>query len=88
MLEALGVEFIDKDGFLIKKMCNAKLMKVKKIRTKSFEQLIKGIDFITLNDVTNPLLGTKGSIATFAKQNQCFCPPKVRLLVCSLQEYF
>ena len=68
MLEALGVEFIDKDGFLIKKMCNAKLMKVKKIRTKSFEQLIKGIDFITLNDVTNPLLGTKGSIATFAKQ--------------------
>lgn len=68
MLEALGVEFIDKDGFLIKKMCNAKLMKVRKVKTKAFEKLIKGIEFVTLSDVTNSLLGIKGSIATFAKQ--------------------
>ena len=68
MLEALGVEFIDKDGFLIKKMCNAKLMKVRKVKTKAFEKLIKGIEFVTLSDVTNPLLGIKGSILLLNKK--------------------
>ena len=77
MLEALGVEFIDQDGFLIKKMNNAKLMRVRKIKTKAFEKLIKGIEFITLTDVVNLLLGKKGAIMTFAsqkgaKQNQLF----------------
>ena len=43
-------------------------MKVRKVKTKAFEKLIKGIEFVTLSDVTNPLLGIKGSIATFAKQ--------------------
>lgn len=68
MLEAMGVEFLDKDGFLIREIGNTKLMHVKKINTKKFEKLIKGIEFITLSDVTNPLFGEKGSVKVFASQ--------------------
>lgn len=68
MLEALGVEFIDSDGFVIKRMNNMNIAKIRKIDTKLFKKQIKGIEFITLSDVTNPLLGENGSINVFAPQ--------------------
>lgn len=68
MLEAMGVEFLDENGFVIKKMCNANLMKVRKINWGVFKKLISKIKFITLTDVENPLLGKNGSINVFAKQ--------------------
>lgn len=68
MLEAMGVEFIDRDGFVIKKMNNLNIAKIRKIDTKKLKKLIKGIEFVTLSDVTNPLLGKNGSIAVFGPQ--------------------
>lgn len=68
MLEALGVEFIDRDGFVIKRMNNMNIAKIRKIDTKLFKKLIKKIEFVTLSDVTNPLLGENGSISVFAPQ--------------------
>lgn len=68
MLEAMGVEFIDSAGFLITKINNAKLMQIRKIRLGAFKRLIKKIEFITLTDVTNPLLGKNGAIPVFAPQ--------------------
>lgn len=68
MLEAMGVEFIDDYGFIIKNMCNASLMKVKKVNTRRFNKLIKNIEFVTLTDVENPLLGNKGAIKVFSPQ--------------------
>lgn len=68
MLEALGVEFLDRDNLVLKKMNNLNIAKIRKYNLKSFSKLIKGIEFITLSDVTNPLLGENGSIAIFAPQ--------------------
>lgn len=68
LLEAMGVEFIDANGFVLKHMNNLKLMQIKKIKTRAFKRLIKGIEFVTLTDVTNPLNGKKGCIQVFAKQ--------------------
>lgn len=68
MLEALGVEFIDRDGFVMKRMNNMNIAKIRKVDTKAFKKQIKGVEFITLSDVTNPLLGENGSISVFAPQ--------------------
>lgn len=68
MLEALGVEFFDANNFIIKKMNNVKLMQVRKVKLHTFRNLIKGIEFITLTDVNNPLIGEHGCINVFAKQ--------------------
>ena len=68
MLDAMGVEFIGRFGFKVSNLTNAKLMQVKKIKTKKFEKLIKGIEFVTLTDVENPLLGKLGTVAVFAPQ--------------------
>lgn len=68
MLEALGVEFFDEKGFIIKKMNNLKLMQVRKVNLGAFKRLIKKTQFITLTDVTNPLLGKNGTIPIFAPQ--------------------
>lgn len=68
MLDALGVEFLDKHHFLIHHLNNAKLMQIRKIKIQHFQKLIKGIEFITLTDVTNLLNGDLGCIKVFAKQ--------------------
>lgn len=68
MLEAMGVEFLDKDGFVIRNMCNANLMRVRKFNLGSFKKIIRKVKFITLTDVDNPLLGKNGSINVFARQ--------------------
>ena len=68
MLEALGVEFFDKNHFVIHQLNNTKLMQIRKIKKYYFQKLIKGIEFITLTDVINPLNGNLGCIQVFAKQ--------------------
>lgn len=68
MLKAMGVEFLDYDGYVIQKMNNASLMRVQKINMRPFKRLIKKVKFVTLTDVDNPLLGKKGSINVFARQ--------------------
>ncbi len=68
MLEALGAEFIDRDNLVIKRMNNMNISKIRKYNIKSVKKLIKGVEFTTLTDVINPLLGENGSIAVFGPQ--------------------
>lgn len=68
MLEAMGCEFIDENGFKISHMNNINLMKIRKINTKAFKHLIKGIEFVTLSDVLNPAFGEKGTVKVFSPQ--------------------
>ena len=68
MLEAMGVEFIERLGFKVTGLNNAKLMQARKLNTKKFQKLIKGIEFVTLTDVENPLLGSLGTVSVFAPQ--------------------
>lgn len=68
MLEAMGVEFLDDNGFKLTKMNNLQLLKIRKINLNSFKKLIKGIEFITLTDVENPVLGKLGTVQVFALQ--------------------
>lgn len=67
MLEALGVEF-KQDNNLLQDMCNEKLALVNNINTKALEELIEGVTFTVLSDVTNPLLGYNGATYVFSPQ--------------------
>lgn len=68
MLLALDVDFYDANGNKVLPTCNEQLKEIKTIDTNSFLNLIKGISFTTLSDVTNPLLGKKGATYVFSKQ--------------------
>lgn len=68
MLEALGVKFYDKNHQLITKLNNAKLATIDSINLDEFTNLIKNIEFVTLTDVTNPLLGKIGASYVFGAQ--------------------
>ena len=68
MLEALGVKFFDINNNLLTCLCNEKLKEVAKIELDDFNSLTKGIKFITMSDVINPLLGPKGATYVFAPQ--------------------
>lgn len=68
MLEAMGVEFLDDKGFKLTKMNNSQLMKIRKMNLNYFKKLIKGIEFVTLTDVQNPVLGELGTVRVFAPQ--------------------
>lgn len=68
MLEACGVDFLDAHHFRLSRMNHAKLMQIRKIEDKAFQKKIKGIQFVTLTDVSNCAFGEKGCIKTFAPQ--------------------
>ena len=68
MLEACGVDFLDAHCFRLSKMNHAKLMQIRKIKTKAFQKKIKHIEFVTLTDVANCAFGKTGCIKTFAPQ--------------------
>ncbi|HHU24272.1 MAG: glycerate kinase [Bacilli bacterium] len=68
MLEALGCKFYDKNRQLIKNMCGGKLDLVQSIDPSALFETIKGVEFIVLSDVTNPLLKEKGASFVYAKQ--------------------
>lgn len=68
MLEAMGVKFYDENRNLLTHLANETLSKIDYIDFDEFNKLIENISFETLTDVTNPLLGEKGSIRVFAPQ--------------------
>lgn len=67
MLEAMGVIFKSKKETL-KYLCNEKLSEIDSIEISEFNELIKGVKFTVLSDVTNPLLGENGATYVFSKQ--------------------
>ncbi len=68
MLEALGVKFYNRDNQVLNMMCNQKLKEVVDFDLSEFYELIKGIEFVVLTDVTNPLLKENGATYVFALQ--------------------
>ena len=70
MLEALGVKFLDANKQVIKHISNNRFKDIKSIDAKKFYEKInnKGIEFITLSDVSNPLLGETGATYIFSPQ--------------------
>lgn len=68
MLEALGVKFYDENNDLINHVSNAKFKKIKRIDDSLFLERISNIEFITLSDVENPLLGKTGATYIFSPQ--------------------
>lgn len=68
MLEALGAKFYDANKNLITKLNNEKLGLVEFINLKDINILFKDIEFLTLTDVTNPLLGENGAAYVYGPQ--------------------
>ena len=68
MLEALGVKFIDVNNQTINHISNGKFKEIKRIDESEFLEKIQGIEFITLSDVSNPLLGSTGATYIFSPQ--------------------
>ena len=68
MLEAMGVEFIDQKGFRVNRVANFNLLQAQKLNVRAFNRLIKGIEFVTLSDVLNPLVGDLGTVRVFSPQ--------------------
>ena len=67
LLEAMGVNFYS-HNLLLQKMNGDKLGFITDIDDVKFQKTINGIEFITLNDVKNPLLGNLGATRVFSKQ--------------------
>ena len=68
MLQALGVKFFDNKNQEIKNISNGKFKLINHIDETLFLEKIKGIEFITLSDVVNPLLGPTGATYIFSPQ--------------------
>ncbi len=66
MLQALGVNFLDRNGKAIN-VCGGNLQEIKKIDVSNF-QIPKHVKFVVACDVENPLLGENGASAVFAPQ--------------------
>ena len=68
MLEAMGVKFYDANNNLIINLCNNELKNIYRFELEEFNNLIKGIEFEVLTDVSNPLLGNTGATYVFSPQ--------------------
>lgn len=68
MLAALGCRFYDFAGNLVTNPCGADLGRIQRIDYQELEKRTKGIEFIVLRDVDNPLLGDNGAAASFSPQ--------------------
>lgn len=67
MLEALGAKYFQNDT-LVSNLDNEKLAYITHVDLEKVEALTKGIEFLVLTDVTNPLLGKNGAAYIFGKQ--------------------
>ena len=67
MLEALGLKFYSENELLYV-MNNEKLGMATKVDTSDLLNNIKGVNFLVMSDVTNPLLGIKGATYVFSPQ--------------------
>lgn len=69
MAQALGAEFFDKDGKLLKKPLRGKdLSKISRISTKNLMPEIQDTRFMVACDVNNPFIGPNGASAVFGPQ--------------------
>lgn len=68
MLEALGVKFYDKDNSEMHHLSNKDMRNILKIDNTQFKKRISDVEFLVLNDVTNPLLGKNGATYVFSPQ--------------------
>ncbi len=68
LLEAMGVVFYNHEHQVVTKLCNQKLQEVDDFDLSAFKELIKGIKFDVLTDVTNPLLHANGATYVYSKQ--------------------
>ncbi len=84
-LMALGAEFFDKDGGLIRRGCGAELANVASVRTDGLD-FMKDVRITMLCDVDYTLLGDKGAAAVFAPQKGA-STGEVRLLDAGLSSF-
>lgn len=68
MLAALGYEFRDGSGNLLKMPCGADLLRVARIESKNVVTELAESTFIVACDVTNPLYGPRGAACVFGPQ--------------------
>lgn len=67
MLQALGVEFLDKKGDCLSEY-SQDLYKVDRVQLTRLDPRIKESDFTIMSDVANPLYGKRGATAIFGPQ--------------------
>lgn len=67
ILNALGLQFLDKDGNLLSPV-PANFMSINQVRADEFFEVASQAHYTLLCDVRNPLLGENGSASVFAPQ--------------------
>jgi len=67
LASALGIEFLDKDGKLLRG-CGESLIKIETINTTNADARLEEIKLDVICDVSNPLLGSNGAAAVYAPQ--------------------
>lgn len=68
MLEAMGCLFYDQDNNLLKDLAGGIIDQVHRMDVSFFSEKIKGVEFLVLSDVKNPLLHEEGATFVFSKQ--------------------
>ncbi len=68
MLEALGVKFYDGNNRLIKNVSQKDLRNIYHLDTTELYDLIKGIEFNVMSDVSSPILGDMGGLRVYTPQ--------------------
>lgn len=64
---ALGYQFLDAEGSLLQPI-GYNLSRIERIIDYEAREILKGVDVIAVNDVTNPLLGTNGAAHIYGEQ--------------------
>lgn len=82
--EALGYYFLDNEGNQLAPIGRS-LSKIKSIHKSSNSLSLKDISFFAVNDVDNPLFGSKGAAYTYAKQKGASIT-EIKELDCGLQD--
>ncbi len=85
MAQALGARFLDAFGRELP-LGAAALLRLARLEWGTLPKLTRGVGFLAVSDVTNPLLGAKGSARVFGPQKGAL-PAQVRLLERALTHY-
>lgn len=85
MAQALGAKLLDADGRELE-LGAASLLNLARINAADLRGKLKGVKVIAVSDVTNPLLGPKGSARVYGPQKGA-SPAHVRLLEKALSRY-
>ena len=87
ILQAMGVKFFDENNSLITESGNIILSHIKSIDFTEFDNLIEGVEFKTLTDVTNPLCGPNGAAFVYGPQKGAYNESDVILLDDNLRAF-